>query len=152
MDTSINDFYSFNEFYMDNGAMYIHNSTGWFPGLKNTLCPKSTQLFFKYGTSTFRSEINFGNLVLDAADVSSIDLGGKVEHIQGDFEIRKTGKDLSGIFFSGNSTLNIHGSFIQMGGLFFGASSGNLTCSVDQDFILKGGEFYDSKWIRIKQL
>ena len=151
MDTSINDFYSFNEFYMDNGAMYIHNSTGWFPGLKNRLSPKSTQLFFKYGANTFRPEINFGNLVFDAVDVSSIDLGGKVEQIQGDFEIRKTGKDLSGIFFSGNSTLNIHGSFIQMGGLFFGASNGNLTCSVAQDFILKGGEFYDAKMDKNRQ-
>ncbi len=145
MDTSINDFYSFNEFYMDNGAIYIHNSTGWFPGLKNTLSPKSTQLFFKYGKSTFRPEINFGNLVLDASDVSSIDLGGKVEQIQGDFEIRKTGKDLSGIFFSGNSSLKIQGSFIQMGGLFLGAANGILNCSIAQDFILKGGEFYDTK-------
>ncbi len=145
MDTSINDFYSFNEFYMDNGAMYIHNSTGWFPGLKNRLGPKSTQLFFKYGSGTFRPEINFGNLVLDATDVSSLDLGGKVEQIQGDFEIRKTGKDLSGVFFSGYNSLNIKGSFIQMGGLFSGATNGILTCSVAQDFILKGGEFYDVK-------
>ena len=145
MDTSINDFYSFNEFYMDNGAMYIHNSTGWFPGLKNKLSPKSTQLFFKYGSNTFRPEINFGNLVLDATDVSSLDLGGKIEQIQGDFEIRKTGKELSGIFFSGNNSLNIKGSFIQMGGLFFGATNGILTCSVAQDFIFKGGEFYDVK-------
>jgi hypothetical protein len=151
MDTSINDFYSFNEFYMDNGALYIHNSTGWFPGLKNRLSPKSTQLFFKYGSNTFRPEINFGNLVLDAVDVSSIDLGGKVEQIQGDFEIRKTGKDLSGIFFTGSNSLNIHGSFIQMGGLFFGATNGNLTCSVGQDFILKGGEFYDAKMDKTKQ-
>ncbi len=145
MDTSINDFYSFNEFYMDNGAMYIHNSTGWFPGLKNRLSPNSTQLFFKYGSSTFRPEINFGNLVLDATDVSSLDLGGKIEQIQGDFEIRKTGTELSGIFFSGNNSLNIKGSFIQMGGLFFGATNGILTCSVAQDFIFKGGEFYDVK-------
>lgn len=151
MDTTINDFYSFNEFYMDNGAMYIHNSTGWFPGLKNMLSPKSTQLFFKYGTNTFRPEINFGNLVLDAADVASIDLGGKVEQIQGDFEIRKTGRELSGIHFSGNSNLKIQGSFIQMGGLFFGASNGILTCSVAQDFIIKGGEFYDSKMDKAKQ-
>ena len=151
MDTSISDFYSFNEFYMDNGAMYIHNSTGWFPGLKNVFCPKSTQLFFKYGTNTFRPEIIFGNLVLDAADVSSLDLGGKIEKIQGDFEIRNSGKELSGIFFSGNNSLTINGSFIQMGGVFFGASNGILTCSIAQDFILKGGEFYDTKRDNIKQ-
>ncbi|MBK9638957.1 MAG: hypothetical protein IPO63_14565 [Bacteroidetes bacterium] len=105
---------------MDNGAMYIHNNTGWFPGLKNSLSPQSTQLFFNYGSNTFRPEIKFGNLVLDATEVSSLDLGGKVEQISGDFEIRKTGNDLSGIFFSGNSTLKIQGSFIQMGGLFLG--------------------------------
>jgi len=145
MDTCINDFYSFNEFHMDYGAMYIHNSTGCFPGQSNKLNPGSTQLFFKYGPNTFRPEIFFGNLVLDASEVLTEDLGGMIEHIQGDFEIRKTGSENSGIYFKGNNKLSIGGNFIMAGGNFYGASNGILECSVAEDFIVKGGVFNDVK-------
>lgn len=151
MDTSINDFYSFNEFYMANGAMYIHNNTGWFPGLNNTLSPKSTQLFFKYGPNTFRPEIKYGNVVLDAVEVTTEDLGGKIETIQGDFEIRKTGKESNAVYFSGENSFCIHGNFVQTGGRFLGGYNGNLTCRVNEDFILKGGEFNDVKSGNSKQ-
>ena len=151
MDTSINDFYSFNEFHMDNGAMYIHNNTGWFPGLNNTLNPNSTQVFFKYGPSTFRPEIEYGNVVLDAAEVATEDLGGKIETIQGDFEIRKTGKGNSGVYFSGVNSLVINGNFVQTGGRFLGSYNGSFTCQINEDFIIKGGEFNDVKADNAKQ-
>lgn len=151
MDTSINDFYSFNEFQMAYGATYIHNNTGWFPGLNNTLNPRSTQLFFKYGANTFRPEIKYGNVVLDASEVTTEDLGGKLETIQGDFEIRKTGNGSQGIYFSGDNSLQINGNFVQIGGRFLGGYQGSFTCQVNEDFILKGGEFNDVKKDNSKQ-
>lgn len=145
LDTLIEDYYSFNSFHMDNGAVYIHNTTGCFPGLNNILGVHSTQLFFKYGENTFRPEINFGNLILDANEFAYADLGGKIEHIQGDFEIRKTGKVDEGVCFSGNNSLQIDGSYIQAGGSFYGATNGDFTMNVTEDFIMKGGVFQDVK-------
>ncbi|MBK9317883.1 MAG: hypothetical protein IPM91_02905 [Bacteroidetes bacterium] len=145
MDTTINDYYSFVEFYMDNASMYIHNSEGVIPGKQCYFAPGSGQVFFKYGPNTFRNDIAFGNLSIDAADATTSDFGGKIENIQGDFEIRRTGAGDAGIVFSGNNTLNIGGSFQLTGGKFFGAQQGTLECIVADDFILKGADFTDSK-------
>lgn len=144
MDTSILEYYSFYEFHMDNSAMYIHNNTGLIPGMNCYFEPGSSQVFFKYGPSTFRKEISFGNLSIDADEAEAADVGSKIEKIKGDFEIRKTGKSKVGISFSGNSNLDIGGSFIITGGIFSGANKGVLMCSVNDDFIVKGGQFMDT--------
>ena len=119
--------------------------------LNNSLNPNSTQLFIKYGTNTFRPEIKYGNVVLDEAEVAIEDFGGKLETIQGDFEIRKTGNGNSGVYFSGDNLIYIGGNFVQTGGRFLGGCNGILTCHVSEDFILKGGEFNDVKSDNSKQ-
>ncbi len=143
MDTAINDYYAFNEMYMDNGAMYIHNNTGKFPGLKCALAPHSSQLFFNYSDITFDGLTSFGNLVIDAMRGGDLDLGGKVSQVKGDFEIRRTRQGKRGISFTGNNMLSVDGSFVMTGGNFSGANSGSLTMQVGKSFILKGGNFTD---------
>ncbi len=144
MDTTINEYFSFVDFYMDNTAMYIHNNTGLIPGMHCYFAPSSSQVFFNYGLSTFRKEILFGNLTIDAAEAAVNDLGGKIENIQGDFEIRKTAAGPEGLSFHGNNTLNIGGSFLLTGGKFSGARQGEFICKVADDFILKGADFTDA--------
>lgn len=143
MDTTIEDYYSFNEMYMDNGAIYIHNSTGKFPGLKCTFLPKSNQVFFRYGENTFDGLTGYGNLVIDAFRGGDLDLGGKLTTVLGDFEIRRTGQGSKGVFFSGNNLVDIGGSFVMTGGVFSGAEKGVLNMKIAKDLIMKGGNFSD---------
>ncbi|MBL7924770.1 MAG: hypothetical protein JNL88_11275 [Bacteroidia bacterium] len=143
MDTSIYDFFAFNEMQMENGAMYIHNNTGLFPGFTCNFDKSSSQVFFRYGSLTFRKEIEFGNLVLDAEESTVEDLGGKITRVKGDFEIRKTGSSPRGIVFTGNTALQIDGNFIQTGGIFSGSENGTASFTVGGDLILKGGKFTD---------
>ncbi len=144
IDTAINDYYPFVDFYMDNTSMYIHNNDGLLPGKYCFFAPASQQVFFKYGSSTFRREVEFGCLSIDVAEGDVSDLGGKIEFVKGDFEIRKTGTSSKGLSFSGNNTLDIGGSFILTGGKFSGAERGTLDCTVKNDFILKGADFRDA--------
>ncbi len=143
MDTTIEDYYSFNEMYMDNGAMYIHNNTGKFPGLKCTFSPKSNQVFFRYGEDTFDGLTSYGNLVIDAMRGGDLDLGGKLTTVMGDFEIRRTGQGTRGVYFTGNNLLNVGGSFVMTGGSFSGAESGILNLSIEKNLVVKGGTFAD---------
>lgn len=144
MDTAINDYYAFNELYMDNGAMYIHNNTGKFPGLKSTLAPHSNQVFFNYSDQTFDGLTSFGNLIIDAMRAGDLDLGGRVSQVKGDFEIRRTGQGKKGVHFTGNHMLSVDGSFVMTGGNFSGASAGKLTLQIAKSLMLKGGVFNDA--------
>lgn len=144
IDTAINDYYAFNELYMDNGAMYIHNNTGKFPGLKSTLAPHSNQVFFNYSDKTFDGLTSFGNLIIDAMHSEDLDLGGRVSQVKGDFEIRRTGQGKLGVHFTGNNLLSIDGSFIMTGGNFSGATAGKLTIQVGKSLMMKGGSFKDA--------
>lgn len=142
-DTSIYDYYCFNEFYMDNGSMYIHNNNGLFPGLNCRFERKSNQVFFKYSTATFSQDISFGNLTMDARQAETANLGGKIKSVQGDFEVRQTGPSGHGIIFGGNDSLEIGGSFIMTGGKFCGVDQGSFSMHISGNTIIKGGEFYD---------
>jgi hypothetical protein len=142
-DTAVMDFYCFNEFFMDNGAMYIHNNTGKMPGLRCFFAPKSSQVFFNYSEASFSSEINYGNVIIDAMKAGELNLGGRLTNVQGDFEIRRTGQGKRGVYFSGLNTLSVEGSLVLTGGTFGGASEGQLTCNVGRNLIVKGGQFTD---------
>ena len=144
LDTAINEYYAFNEMHMDNGAMYIHNNAGKFPGLKCDLAPHSNQVFFNYSDNTFDGLTAFGNLIFDAMRSGDLDLGGKVSEVKGDFEIRRTGQGKKGISFTGNCMMNIEGAFVMTGGNFSGANTGRLTMNVGKSLILKGGSFTES--------
>lgn len=144
MDTAINDYYAFNELYMDNGSMYIHNNTGKFPGLKSSLAPHSNQVFFNYSDATFDGLTSFGNLIIDALRGGDLDLAGKVSQVKGDFEIRRTGQGKKGVHFTGNHMITVDGSFVMTGGQFSGSSAGKLTFNIARNFMLKGGTFSDA--------
>lgn len=143
MDTTIEEYYCFNELYMDNGAMYVHNQEGRFPGLKTVLKPHSTQVFFRYGKNTFDGLTVYGNLVMDAQQGGDLDLGGKLTNVQGDFEIRKTGTASRGVYFTGENFLTVGGSLVMTGGKFSGVQKGTLNMTIRENLILKGGEFSD---------
>ncbi len=145
MDTSLTDAYVCNEMFMESGAMYIHNSTGLFPANTSVLDRNSSQVYFQYSHLSFRPDVQFGHLILDAADAPTTDLNGRIRSIQGNWEIRRTGPSERGVFFSGHNKIAIGGDLIQTGGVFSGALMGELECMVKGNFIMKGGAFLDGQ-------
>lgn len=145
MDTSLTDAYVCNEMFMESGAMYIHNSTGLFPANTSVLDRNSSQVYFQYSPLSFRPDVQFGHLILDAADAPPTDLNGRIRSIQGNWEIRRTGPSERGVFFSGHNKIAIGGDLIQTGGVFSGALTGELECMVKGNFIMKGGAFLDGQ-------
>lgn len=145
MDTALSDAYVCNEMFMESGAMYIHNSTGLFPANTSVLDRNSSQVYFQYSHLSFRPDVQFGHLILDAAAAPPTDLNGRIRSIQGNWEIRRTGLSATGVFFSGQNMIVVGGDLIQTGGVFSGAFTGELECLVKGSIIMKGGSFIDGQ-------
>jgi hypothetical protein len=151
-DVTVTDYYCFNVFNMENGANYIHNNTGYFPGLVCNLKPHSNQVFYQYGEATFAYHNVWGNVMIDASTPLDIDIQKNFSNIQGDLEIHKTGNLASndkqnGIFCGGNDTLNIGGSLIISGGNFLGMRSKEfktLNMMIGKNLVVKDGNLYDA--------
>lgn len=152
-DATVSDYYCFNEFYMDNGANYIHNNTGYVPGLHCYFQPNSNQTFFQYGLATFSYHVLWGNVMIDATTPLDIDIQKNFSHIQGDLELRRTGASATGsqsanTFFSGDEdTLRIGGNFVISGGNFSGMKNDKhktLHIEVGKDLIVKSGSLADA--------
>jgi hypothetical protein len=152
-DITVSDYYCFNEFIMDNGSNYIHNNTGYVPGLHCRFDAHSNQTFFQYGQATFTDNVAWGNVVIDATTPLDIDVKQYFKNVQGDLEIRRTGLANNGLFVGGCDTMRIGGSLIMSGGNFKGISSSqsaSLNIHVGQNFILKGGSFQDADLLKNK--
>ena len=145
-DVTVNDYYCFNEFIMDNGSNYIHNNTGYLPGLNCKFDPRSNQTFFQYGKATFPYDVKWGNVIIDATTPIDLDIQRYFKFVQGDLEIKRTGLSENGLYSGGNDTMFIAGNLIMSGGNFIGIKSNEdekILIKVGHDFILKGGNFQD---------
>ena len=151
-DITVTDYYCFNNFIMENGSNYIHNNTGYFPGLNNILEPQSNQTFFQYGEATFAYHTSWGNVIIDATTPLDIDIKKNFSIVKGDFEVKKTGSvdpkvgSSNGIFCGGNDTLWIGGSLIISGGNFYGLKSNSheqLVVKIGKDLMVREGNLYD---------
>ncbi len=151
-DITVTDYYCFNEFYMENGSNYIHNNTGYLPGLHCFFDAKSNQTFFQYGLATFPYTVKWGNVIIDASTPLDIDIQKYFSEVQGDLEIKKTGTSLGdnsqkGFFTAEEDTLHISGSLIISGGTFFGMRSDKhktLHVEIGKDLIMKSGLLTDA--------
>lgn len=150
-DVTVTDYYCFNEFIMDNGSNYIHNNTGFVPGLHCRFDVHSNQTFFQYGQATFPYNVAWGNVVIDATTPLDIDIQKYFRNVQGDLEVHRTGLASNGLYIGGSDTINIGGSFIVSGGSFKGISSAvnaGLNIHIARNFILKGGSFQDADLLK----
>ena len=151
-DATITDYYCFNEFYMENGSNYIHNNTGYLPGLHCYFDAKSNQTFFQYGLATFPYTVKWGNVIIDASTPLDIDIQKNFSYVQGDLELRKTGSSIGsngdqGLFCAEEDTLHIAGSLIVSGGKFYGMRSDKnktLYVEIGKDLIVKSGLLTDA--------
>lgn len=152
MDATVTDYYCFTDFYMDNGANYIHNNTGYLPGLHCHFAPRSNQLFYQYASATLPYHVTWGNVMIDATSAVNIDLQKNFTNVEGDFEIKKTGKD--NYLFCGNSdTINIGGDLVISGGKLMGMAgnnAGTLVINIEKDLMITDGCFYDAGTISNK--
>jgi len=143
-DTAVTDYYCFNDFHLDNGAVYLHNNKGPLPARYCFFKPSSRQVVFDWGESTFRKDIAFGDLTLDIERGVPLNLGARLRRVQGELELRRTGGDQAGVFFSGNDTLEIGGSLVVDGGKILGVETGRFRIHIGGDLVVKAGSFYDS--------
>lgn len=151
-DASVTDFYCFNDFYMESGSSYIHNNTGYMPGLHCHFSASSNQVFNQAGSGTFAYNTKWGNVIMDITTPSDIDIDRNFTNVAGDFIIRKTGGDngmqsTHCIFTGSTDTMNISGNFIIEGGIFSGMRSrkhDQLVVNIKGDLIVKGGMITDA--------
>lgn len=149
MDATVTDYYSFEDFTMDNGANYIHNNTGYMPGLHCNFAASSNQVFFQYGKATFPDCIAWGNLTIDATSPINLDLENCISTIKGNFEIKRTAKD-NYIYIGQGDTISVGGSLIVSGGKFMGIAGtgkGMLVLNVANNVMVKSGAMYDAGFI-----
>lgn len=150
-DATVTDYYCFNEFYMDNGSNYIHNNTGYLPGLHCFFDSKSNQTFFQFGLATFSYNVKWGNVIIDASTPLDLDIQKNFSEIQGDLEFHKTGTSIGnnekGFYSAESDTMHIGGSLIVSGGSFYGIRSDKfktLFIEVGKDLIVKSGLLSDA--------
>jgi hypothetical protein len=141
-DFENNEYMAFNYFNLSNGSLYIHNNKGLLPGYNCSFEPASSVTYFDYSAGSFRPDITYGHLIIDAANTNAPDLSGRITSIAGDFELRRAGS--ASLHFSDKQNLQIGGNLVLAGGSLIGSTSGNWTCSVGKDFIIKGGSFCDA--------
>lgn len=149
MDAIITDFYCFDEFNMDNGANYLHNSAGFMPAQYCNFSRSSNQTFYQYGKTTFQDNIQWGNLTVDATSPVNIDLENCINNIQGNFEVKKTAKD-NYIYIGAADTINIGGNLAITGGRFMGIAGpgkGMLVINLQHDLIVRSGAIHDAGFI-----
>jgi hypothetical protein len=147
MDALVTDYYCFHDFFMESGSNYIHNNTGYLPGLHCYFSKRSNQTFFQYGAGTFQYHIAWGNVLIDASASLDLDIQHYFQNVQGDLEIHKTGQSTIGLYNSGADTLNIGGNFVISGGHYKGIQnkeSQTLCINVGEDFILRDGAMEDA--------
>ena len=149
MDVNNTDYTSFDEFTMENGSNYFHNSSGNMPSENCHFSRSSNQIFSQYGKSTFPRGINWGNFIVDAVSPVNMDLQSCVNTIQGNFEVRKTAKD-NYLYIGGPDTINIGGNLMINGGIFMGIAGtgkGKLVINLQHDLIIRSGSFHDAGFI-----
>ncbi|HKR04231.1 MAG TPA: BNR-repeat neuraminidase N-terminal domain-containing protein, partial [Bacteroidia bacterium] len=125
-------------FKMDNGANYIHLNDGKLPGVKKYFSPHSNQCFYQYSAETFSEKVVCGNVLINSAQGSTLDISNAFKNIQGDLELHKTGMN-NFLFVGKTDTLNIGGSLIFSGGTFVasGLSNTSVVINIGEDLIMK---------------
>ncbi len=143
LDVAANDCACINKLVMEDGANYIHNSTGIFAAAKAVLSKSSNVIFNQYDEKTFARNIKWGNVIIDAEKSLNVNIVGSFGNVQGNFEIKSTaGNDL---YVEGTDVINVQGNFTVSGGIFEGVRGSNsrLTLNIGNNFIVTGGQVQD---------
>ena len=88
LDVAANDCACINKLIMDDGANYIHNSTGIFAASSAVLAKGSNVIFNKYDEKTFARNIKWGNVIIDAENSLHVNIIGSFHNVQGDFKLK----------------------------------------------------------------
>jgi hypothetical protein len=139
-------------FWIDDNGTWVHNNTGWLPGLNRYFTAGSIQWFKQVGGGTFPVNTSWGNVIMDIATNGNFIINaGSIINVQGNWEWRKTGiSNYLGIA-PDNSPINVAGNLIFSGGKLRGAydmstpgnQAANITINVGGNFIMSGGSLED---------
>lgn len=128
---------------LEDGASYIHASSGEFAPVNANLSPTSNVVFLKYSQATFQNSFTWGNVSFDARDASDAEIGKAFKSVKGNFEIRNTGN--GSLYTEGVAIMSIKGNFVMTNGSFEGVRKVNskLVMNVGGEFMITGGTFKD---------
>jgi hypothetical protein len=139
-------------FWIDDNGTWIHNNTGWLPGINRYFTANSIQWFKQVGGGTFPVNTAWGNVIMDINTSSNFIINaGSIINVQGNWEWRKTGSNNYLGIAPDNSPVNVAGNLIFSGGQLRGAydmsaagnQAANITINVGGNFIMSGGTLED---------
>jgi hypothetical protein len=143
---SVTDFYSIDRFVVANGGTYIHDNTGYVPGLRCEFKPGSTEKFLQYGQATFPYTVTWGNVIIASSSNINFDIQKNFRYVKGNLEFQRTGGD-NYLFCDATDTMNIDGNLIFSGGNFTGVTGKDhtLTINVKGNLLMNSGIFTDAE-------
>src|SRR5258706_505051 len=139
-------------FWIDDSGTWIHNNTGWLPGINRYFTAKSIQWFKQVGGGTFPVNTAWGNVIMDIATNGNFVINaGSIITVQGNWEWRKTGANNWLGIAASNTPITIGGDLIFSGGKLRGAydttAAGNqpvnIIINVGGNLIMSGGTLED---------
>ena len=139
-------------FWIDDFGTWIHNNTGWLPGINRYFTANSIQWFKQVGGGTFPVNTAWGNVIMDVATSGNFVINaGSIINVQGDWEWRKTGSNNWFGISPDNSPVNVAGNLIFSGGHLRGAydlsapgnQTASITINVGGNLIMSSGLFED---------
>lgn len=139
-------------FWIDDNGTWVHNNTGWLPGINRYFTASSIQWFKQVGGGTFPVNTAWGNVIMDIATNGNFVINaGSIINVQGNWEWRKTGSNNWLGISPDNSPVNVAGDLIFSGGRLRGAydmsapgnQTANITINIGGDLVISGGEFED---------
>jgi len=148
---SVSDFYAFDMFKVANGGVYVHNNTGYVPGLHCDFGAHSTVKFLQYGQATLPSTVTWGNVLIASTSRINFDIQRNLRHIKGNLEFQSTG-DANYLFCDATDTIDIEGNLVFSGGNFTGVTGKNhiLTINVKGNLVMNEGTFTDAEAVGTK--
>lgn len=149
---TVTDFYAFDKFVVANGGTYIHDNTGYLPGISFDFKPHSTQKFLQYGQATFSYTASWGNVIIASTSKINCDIQQYFKHVKGNLEFQMTGLE-SYLYCDGTDTINIDGNLIFSGGNFTGVTGKNhvLSINIKGDLLVGDGIVTDAQAVGTSQ-
>jgi len=144
----VTDFYCIDHFEVANNGTYIHNNTGYVPGLHCDFKPQSTQQFLQYGQATFPYTVTWGNVYIASSSRINFDIQKNFRNVKGNLEFHRTGEN-NYLYCDGTDTMEIGGNLIFSGGSFTGVTGKGhiLTLIVKGSLMMNDGTFTDAEAI-----
>lgn len=131
-------------FQIDNGGTYKHNNnsgygTTIFAG-NESFASKST-VEINNSNTTGPSSVTFGNLIINfTTDPGTVQFGGNISSINGNFTIQNTQASELRLTSSSNVTISVGGNLTIIGGtLNFSSGAGNTILNLNGNFTMNGG-------------